>query len=678
MRSLLAALAVAVLGAGSTMQAAEAQTGHGTYAREMRPLLVEQSIEVRFRSPEDAAAARFSIAPLPGGAEWAVSGRWDDNIPGNAEANRRMADRGIHPTFYLNSNQIWHQRGSDYAPEARTLLEFGAGIGGHGLTHPYLAGTSTGRAFYEALAVRIEWESLLDAAVSSYAFSFISYRNRIDGADSQADIYRALDRAGYNHLAIFKHADDLLPSDFEVTPILPPENQPLEDFARAIDWLSGSEEVRERHASFSNSMHAWYGTPALEFGWEELDRRIDLLADRPGTWYANHTAIGGYRFQARHASIEDARADGGAAFLRLRRPSLVDANDPAPLSIRVDGVDADAIVAVLVDGIAVDAPAAGAPAFLDIPRPGDAMPGRVLHYPSLGTMAIPGPAPLPKHLDGMHALLEKIDSALSIIVRNDTDEALEGITIRWRVPIRHQAPPPTAVPFALGPGEEFSIEQPLVLRTARELDAHGLQYYAAQVDARLGGERIRIHATDARILDWPQSLPDGRFAALGPIPREDLDWPSLRAAFDGASVLPREWTSPRGIAFRWRESPRDGNIPSHALSPEILRTTGDWYKLWCDAYVLATEIHSHGPREARLLYYEEDSPFVLLNGLPVEDGRLRLRSGWNLLVIPHFFEVPDGDPRHVGCFIRLVDPSSGERLRDIRYRIPALPGTRSR
>ena len=634
---------------------------------EAAPRLVDERITVTLDSAASAAAATPRIAPLLGDATMAVSGRWDDNNDTNAEALRRMKARGVLPTFYLNSNEIWHLRGEDYTQTARSFVQDGASIGGHALTHPYISGTARNRAFLEVMALRIEWETRLDSPVLSHAFSFVNYRNAMEGDAVHRDILHVLDRAGYQHLAIFKHSFDQLPTDLAVTPILPPENQNLEDYERAVQWLSTNDVIRAGHASFSNSMHSWYGTPALQCGWDELDRRLDIIAGREDFWYANHNAIGSYRAQWRASEITGVERDGATLSFTLRRPAIADANDDVPLTIVLDGVDASAMRGASPAGARVIDAMSGAAA-INVARVDDeALPLRVFHHPSAAAQSLAGPKPPQERHASIEAALETREGALRLVIRNNSVLPLRDAEVRWRVPLAWQTPSRVA-PFTLAPGEERVLEAPLAPRVDDPLYTAGEAYFVGQLDGVLGDERVRVYSTDLARAPFPEFFPGDRFTVLGPIERPDIDWPAIEAALSVPGPLPRAWEAPTGAVHTWRDAPQDGIIEPNVLSPEIVRTNGDWYKLWCPAWVLAATVESDVDQPARLMHYADDTPFVLLNGERADPDALTLRAGGNLLVLPHFFDAGPGDPRHVGCFIRLVDPATGERLENIRYR----------
>src|SRR5687767_13237755 len=102
----------------------------------------EQKITVRFRDERAAAAAALAILPLPGGADWAISSRWDDNIYTDLKMRDVLEQHGYRGTFYLNGRDTPYYgptydlvEPKDAATIDRRLLAGGNSIGGHSWTH---------------------------------------------------------------------------------------------------------------------------------------------------------------------------------------------------------------------------------------------------------------------------------------------------------------------------------------------------------------------------------------------------------------------------------------------------------------------------------------------------------------------------------------------------------------
>jgi len=98
---------------------------------------IEQRITVRLRDGS-AAAASLEILPLYGGAEWAISSRWDDNIATDLKMRDVLEKHGYRGTFYLNGRDAPYYgptyglvEPSESASIDRRLLPGGNSIGGH-------------------------------------------------------------------------------------------------------------------------------------------------------------------------------------------------------------------------------------------------------------------------------------------------------------------------------------------------------------------------------------------------------------------------------------------------------------------------------------------------------------------------------------------------------------------
>ena len=61
-----------------------------------------QTVTVQFASPEDAAQAAGTIAPLPYGKKAAFTTRWDDSKEAHLKQAQVLAKNGMHGLFLLN------------------------------------------------------------------------------------------------------------------------------------------------------------------------------------------------------------------------------------------------------------------------------------------------------------------------------------------------------------------------------------------------------------------------------------------------------------------------------------------------------------------------------------------------------------------------------------------------
>jgi hypothetical protein len=196
----------------------------------------------------------------------------------------------------------------------------------------------------------------------------------------------------------------------------------------------------------------------------------------------------------------------------------------------------------------------------------------------------------------------------------------------------------------------------------------GRAHFAAQVDFRLDGQPGRIHFTCQTPGEEPDdSLPLDGFAILGPIPHDQWNDAEFRAKIqqDGEGET---LNLGGGMNLKWRTDSQDGYINHDWLNPEYVRTMGTWDH-YSQTYVIRSKVHSPVARKARISTSHSAIRSVLVNGQPVNSEIVELREGENQLVIVY----PGGSlgietQRLAGCFVRLADPETDQRLRDIHYR----------
>lgn len=632
-----------------------------------------QELVVTFADESAAAAAAPAIEPLFDGCARAVSNRWDDNIPQNVTARDLLARHDLFSTFYLNSNTVSYLNGADYRPIARELLRGGSSIGGHGSSHPYITWVHRNRMFEEMAAVRIEWEAALDTQVVSYAFSFIDFHNEAEPEASQRDVIRSLERAGYYHVASNPTFQDRLPSAMVFSPIMPPENQTFAEFRQAVEWARGEERLRTNHPMISNSMHAWYGTPALHYGWEELERRAALLASFEDYWHCNHNQYAAYWYQYRHAKLEVLSREGRKLRARLTRPVLRFLNDATPLTLAIRGVGAGAIRSIEAGGARVTA---SARRFQDRVlfhlhhAPRQRLPERVGHVHNATGAGGVEPTAEDPDFPGLPARLGFDAGRLRLAVANHTAAPLEELTVTYRLPLRWVEGVLVKHVDALPPGTEWTdIWQPTAADVAPE-HRYGRGYAVAQLDFLLGGTPGRLYAT-CGYDDEPAdaSLPKGRFAILGPLAPAALAPDVILSRLDGDGRPPAGLPGPDGEALRWRANPALGNIPQEFLSPEVVRTLGDFYQADAPPFLLHSVVECDAAQPFRLHGTPGDIAFLIVNGRVLADLTGELRPGANQMIVGYAPRTGGGG-RHAAAWIRLVDPETGRRLRSIRYGIP--------
>ncbi len=633
--------------------------------------LTQRRVVVTFRSPEAARAVRPSIAALHDGHAVAVSCRWDDNNILNLRAQEIMGARGIKGTWYLNGNKAAFDTVNDFRATARKLLRGGNSIGGHSLTHPYFSAINRNRMFREVAAVRIEWESELDTPVTSYAFSYVDYGRTPDGKAVQADAIRCLLRAGYLHVAEFKGFDTTVRSDLAFSPIMPPENADMGTFSRAVEWALTDPDVREHCPMVSNSMHAWYGSPSLpQYGWDELERRLDLVKGIKDAWHCNQNEYAAYMWLRLHSRLDATRVTGTTVTMGLRQPRGDVVSHEVPLTLQLSGVDPGDIVSAHCDGRPLQVSRSSRPGRVLIgipPSPRDAPPSLIGRVECGAEGCRLDHARDDPDFPGLRAAMHCDGRRVTLQLRNGSSHTIEGARLTWRLP---PAFDPGVVRRSLGQipkGSSRTLHLNLALPSDDAKLRVGEAYMVAQLDFHWGASAARLYVTCTHDMGQDPSFPHGAFRVIGPLKPEQITPEALDTAFVGSERIPELVTLGTNTTYRWRDNRLDGHVPDAHLDGEMVRTSGVWRELSSPPYLLAAHVVSAVEQTARIVAHAEDLKRVYVNGKPVNPNEeFVLRAGVNGLVVAYHFNRVGGSHRHAACFLRLTD-ASGERLTNIRY-----------
>lgn len=640
-------------------------------ARVAAPLeTYEQRLTIVFTNAEAMRRAEVQIEPLFNGCHRAVSCRWDDNWTSDNEKTRDvMEECGVSGTWYLNG-QHFHPggRSADYLPITRKLLVGGNSVGGHSLTHPYLTYFHSHRMFAETSGVRINWEAALDQPVVSYAYSFIDLRPLPEGGEVLERSLSSLERAGYYHLAEFLNFFDDVPLRMELSPIMPPENASFSSFQQAVDWAYHDAELSRRWPMISNSMHAWYGTERLDYEYDELRKRLRMLANLESAWHCNQNEYAAYRRQVRSTQVRIVdRRDNKADVAIRQRPSLVELNDATPITITVTGVSPDEVADVTCPTATVAASQLASEN------------GRMFHVWHDRKQQLPtktGHAANPNNLMELDQLLSDPDfpqvrgilcaegDQLRLRVTCQGESLLENVQVAWRLPIGWQQPSKPA--YTTGRTEALALACPLKPR-GEWLERIGRAHFAAQVDFYLDGKPGRIHFTCQRPGNSPNdSLPLGNFALLGPISRELFDAKAFAAQVE-SNGCPDNWVLADGSKVLWRSDARDGYVKHEWLNPEYIRTMGTWDSE-SPTYVMRSRITSPAEQSVKFIVSQAAETLLILNGTRIDGDKGHLRAGANELIVVYPGRVMQSmHDRLCACYLRIVDCSTGERLEDITY-----------
>ncbi|WP_436714502.1 hypothetical protein U8335_15630 [Roseiconus lacunae] len=634
-----------------------------------------QQIKIRFVDTESAKQANVKPLPLFDGHHRAVSCRWDDNwTSDNLGARTEMEAFGIRGTWYLNGRTFSPEnKPADYLPVAQKLLSGGNSIGGHSETHPFITYFHSNRTFAEMSNVRIAWEAALDRPVISYAYSFVDLAPPPEGNVVLDRTLRTLSRAGYYHIAEFVGFFDKVDLPHELSPIMPPENQPFEQFEQAVQWAYDDPEVGDHSPMISNSMHAWYGTQRLHYDYSELRKRLKFLADLKDVWHCNQNQYAAYRRQYRKTSIEQVSRNKKQIVVQIRRPRLLDLNDTTPLTFEVIGVDASDIESIDVSDATVTRSSNDdrTRVMFHLGHPNDeTLPEKIAHIANPSNQRDRQGSSEDNDFPSLRGRLAIDGNTLKIRMSWDEDEPVRINRIRWRVPIAYRVVTETQ-------RADQTVPQSLIAQVQlRPTDASDLswgnEHFAAEIDFESEGQCGRVHLTCQRSGESPdESLPQNGFAILGPVPAQaNSEEELIRLAQQNFAA--ERWEIPDSQSLSWRTNARDGYINQEWMNPEYVRTTGTW-DAESPTYALRTVVTSPDDRQADLVVSHPSITTVVINGEVIEpshnhSARVTLKSGENTIAIVYpGCRLNVGTQRLSACFFRLADPATGERFRDIKY-----------
>jgi N-carbamoylputrescine amidase len=259
---------------------------------------------------------------------------------------------------------------------------------------------------------------------------------------------------------------------------------------------------------------------------------------------------------------------------------------------------------------------------------------------------------------------------LALQLRNVGDSQITDATVTFRLPLGWAEGVAVRSLPALGAGRALRE----TLRPTRRDSSPGLHvgkaYFVAQIDFRVGDAPGRLYATCNFENPPDASFPKGRFGVLGPIDPEAFDATAFAAAIREGGAPPVTWSLADGTAIAWRPGATDGSVPDEFLHHEVIRTQGEWFLNQSPLYVLHSVVESPDARPVRIECAREDVPLLYLNGDRVTGQDALLQAGPNHLVLAYHHATQMDLARHSGCFLRLSDPATGARMRDIIYRLP--------
>ena len=631
----------------------------------------QQQVVIKFDSPQSAEKAELVIEPLYGGLTRAISCRWDDNNQTNLKAREIMEKEGIKGTWYLNSKTTFYHNGDNYTDTAANLLKGENSIGGHGYSHPYISYQNKNRIFQEIMQVRIEWESELNTLLNSYAFSFVNYRNNLEGDISQRDIFEALQRSGFYHLSVFKNCADMQPSDMIVSIIMPPENQSFEDFKAAVDWAMTNDELLENYRCISNSMHSWYGTEALQYDFDELEKRFDYLKSFPNVWYCNQNEYAAYRYQYLNTKM-DINRKGSTLICTLTRQAVNYLNNAIPLTLSVKGIKADNISEVSSSGskLLIENSSPENVLFNLPHKNSQTLPELIGYIENPDNRQVVSDSDKYEGLEDVKALLSFNGRTLKTQINNNSNSKIENLKITYRLPLAWNEGVKVENKSHILANQSKVFDFEPTIANDSSIYMGGSHYMTAQLDFTKDDKHCRLYTTCNYYIPFDKSFPNGKFVLMGPIKAENFDLDNFCSGITPDGLPPMQYGGKS-----WQDTNPEAVIPQDQFSPEVIRTQGDWFKSYSPNFALYSVIESKITQDVSILCDHNSVKVVYVNGKQVIDGKFKLNKGNNSLIIIQSHENFSGNGEHAGCFFRLMDAESNTRLTNIKYNKPKLPLT---
>ncbi len=651
----------------------------------------QQQLQITFRDPEAAKKARITVAPLYNGYTWSVSSRWDDNNAHNLDMRDVLNKHGHKGTFYLNEakttrpavfdqhNASWdfdfktdfyldpdYDYGRsrqadtfDFTSTARKLLEGGHSIGGHSLTHPRLAYLNRNRIFEEVAGIRTQWEAAADTLLNSYAFSYCNYRNEIESDNVHTDIDRALERAGFFHIANHRY-DDPLQTDMILSPIMPSDGANIDNFAQGA---LNDPAFTEAHPHLSYSMHVWYRTPEM---WRRFEQQLDKYGHNPDWWYCNQNQYAAYRYQFRHATVTS-HTVGNKLTLTITRPELLVLNDPTPLTLCLEGISSNDVLDVTCPTADASISEKDTDALL-INLSHDRLkklPDKIGLIENPANRSELSPKDRDPDFPGLKALLCHQEDHLLLTVFTSS-EPIENVTVTWRLPLAFAKGTVVETIGSVLAGTQTQRTLTLEPITEDYLYTAGIAYYLAQLDFQFQGRPARLYATcHVPNPHLDRSFPQAGFLKLGPIHQDHLDLDKIiediKAGRLSSQPWQYAWQCPDGRVLDWTRDPKDSSLHRPFLSPEVVRTFGRWM---CEdplLYFLQSSLYSEKDQPVEFLY-QQNTQYIFLNGMLLSGRKTKLKQGSNNLVL-----VYNSRNGIYGALLRLVNPDTGSRLTNVRF-----------
>jgi hypothetical protein len=669
-----------------------------------------QTLTVDFANEAAARVAKVEILPLYHGYEWAISSRWDDNIPTDIKMRQTLAEHGFRGTFYLNAtdggyygNDYGLIAPKDYSDLGRRLADGGFSIGGHTLTHPYLTCQARDQIFHEVMGIRADRESSSGCPINTFSFPFISFRNDIEGDTIHRDIAELMKRAGYCQI-VEPWFDQPIHQGFLVANLLPADGKDIDE---AFAGMLADKALQAREPNITFNMHVWYATPEA---WAKFEGQLIKYGRNPKWWYCNQSEYAAYRYQYAHTELRT-QLDGRRLTATLKRPALLDLNHAVPLTLQISGVNAAEVRKLDCPTATVEPLKPGAAGCrYDLPHDrSQSLPKRIA---SLDFN--PGERDSKQNpvFAGLNVLFQVDGDQLRCSLKNN-GAALNQLLATYRLPLPYQPgvvrktvakvdagrTMALAVPLTLSPektrihvtnpGEcgasvlasRLSSEKGRLVSSLAPADTidgmassfkyrSGEAWFYLQLDFIRDGSPGRLHL----ICRKPETTgdpayPRDGFYVLGPLPDDEKAADDLAAGIVAASDRKRTVTVAGGEPGKW--TVKDKAV-TELLDPEIICTRGESHADHPEYYLLLTRIVVDKAEKLTVLPVAGQFRAMYLNGRRVVGDTLDLHAGGNDLLLVYYSGKDKFSARHYGPFFRLLDPATGARATDVTYQRQGL------
>ena len=292
-----------------------------------------QTLELDFRTGEEARNASLEKLELPDGKKLAFSTRWDDTNNRHLKMARTLAGRGFKGNFFLYHFQDrWVDRS---VPEQ--ILKLGSALGSHTVDHPNLPGLLPSGIFRQILDLRVQEESVYQTCVTAFVLPYCSYSTRFPdhvphligeilkrsghfgGPEPWGDVASrfGLDPSFWYGSFLFGINDrDPSPELFE------------KNLARGLKTIAGKNWKTGPHLTLG--LHTWQS----DEGFRVLDGIFQKHAARPDWWYCNENEYLAYRYQFFHTGIRKTGVRGTTAVFEITRIAAPELGHNIPLTVR--------------------------------------------------------------------------------------------------------------------------------------------------------------------------------------------------------------------------------------------------------------------------------------------------------------------------------------------------------